>query len=486
VKLKNLFRENDLTDIVGDIDIDIEGICCDSRICYPGCVFFAVIGYSQDGHDYIKNAMDKGAIAVVRSEKAAEIDGITYINVKDTRTALSYASSIYYHEPSHKIKVIGVTGTNGKTSTSYYLRSILEYAGKKVGIIGTLGALYNDKNIHLENTTPESLKIHNLINDMVQSKTEYVIMEVSSHSLAMNRVDDVSFHGGIFTNLSRDHLDFHKNIDDYFNAKKKLFQFDLKNIVINIDDEYGIQLYEMLRKEGKNVVGFGKNSSGETRIKNIIRKDNFTEFELGDDQFTSNVWGEFNVYNLVSAIELAKNEGIEMEIIKNAAISLHQVPGRMEKLSLEGLKFNIMIDYAHTSDGLESVLKSLNNSIGDGKIVVVFGCGGDRDKGKRPQMGEVSGRLSDYTIITSDNPRWENPSDIIKDIEEGIKKTQGKYEIIEDRYKAIKKGMTLIGEEDILLIAGKGHEKFQSIKGEKIPFDEYVIVNELAKELFRP
>ncbi len=483
MKLRELFREAEIIDIIGSLDADIKGICCDSRICKEGHVFFAISGFEQDGHQYIDQAIENGAVAIVRTRKQEECQEITYIDVKDTRKSLSYAASNFFNNPTQKLKVIGITGTNGKTSTTFYLRKILESYGRKVGIIGTLGAYCNKEYINLVNTTPESVRIHEIIRKMLDSDIEYVLMEVSPHSLEMDRVDDVSFYGAIFTNLTRDHLDFHKDMDDYFNAKKKLFDFKLKSSVINVDDAYGHRLYHELNCSQQKIYAFGEKTNIGSKISNFKTVGNISYFDLNNITFSTTLLGKFIIFNLSAAILMSIDLGVPIEYIKKAVEEIKPVVGRMDRIEVKNSNLTIIIDYAHTPDGLENVLTSLTNHKG-GKLITLFGCDGDRDKEKRPLMGKISGEYSDYTVITSDNPRWEDPLEIIEDIVSGISETNGLYEVVPDRLEAIRRAMLIGKGYDTILIAGKGHEKHQLVKGEKIDFDERQIVEKIAREIY--
>ncbi|MBF7097125.1 UDP-N-acetylmuramoyl-L-alanyl-D-glutamate--2,6-diaminopimelate ligase [Alkalibacter mobilis] len=484
--LEKLMKNISYTLVQGNVYTDIEDLCYDSRRCVKNSLFFAVAGYEINGNRFIADAVNNGATVVVTDDLSESgIDklkdsNLTVVSVNNVREVMSAVASMFYDFPSQKIKVIGITGTNGKTTTAFYLKQILEYSGYKTGVIGTMGNICGDVFLESTHTTPESIEIHKILDMMVSENAEYVVMEVSSHALELNRVDHVKFQGSIFTNLTQDHLDFHKDIESYYKAKRKLFDFDQDFCIINVDDDYGFRLKNEIGNI-ERVVGFGVKDHAEYKIKDIDFKEGTTEFKIEHQDeilnYEMNQIGEYNIFNMCGAILAAKMEDLEETAIKQSVKNVKGVKGRLEIIPSEQ-KFTIVIDFAHTPDGLENVLKSLKKNLG-GRLITVFGCGGNRDKEKRSKMGAISGRLSDFSIITSDNPRREDPDSIIKDIQSGISAVTESYLLITDRKEAIKKAIHMADQGDIILLAGKGHEMVQIIGDEKFPFDEREIAREI-------
>jgi UDP-N-acetylmuramoyl-L-alanyl-D-glutamate--2,6-diaminopimelate ligase len=484
MNLKSILNGIDYEIIQGEIDVDINKINYDSRKITTSDIFICIKGYSTDGHKYIDKAIENGAkVIVIQDDVEIKNNEITIIKNSDTRKALALMGANYYNNPSNKMKIIGITGTNGKTTTAFMIKDILEANNKKVGLIGTIANYIGSEKIHTERTTPESLELQELFFEMVNKGVEYCVMEVSSHSLELDRVYGVKFEAGIFTNLTRDHLDFHKTFENYYKAKFKLF--DRSRIkLVNIDDNYGKQVINDLDElKADNIFSFSvKNNSNfkafdeEMGSRNIRFKVN-----LGtEEQFILNIPGEYNIYNALGAIIACFKLGINVECIKEG-IEKAIVPGRCERVGNEyNLPYEIIIDYAHTPDGLENILKTAK-AFTKGKLISIFGCGGDRDKVKRPQMGKISTDIADITIVTSDNPRSEEPMDIIKDIEVGLNKDN--YVVIENRKEAIKKAINIAKQDDVIVIAGKGHETYQILKNETIHFDEREVVKEILESV---
>lgn len=482
MSLNDILKSIDFQLLKGKLDLEINKIEYDSRKIEKNDLFFCIEGFTVDGHKYIKSAIEKGAIAIVvqKDIEATIEDDITIIKVEDSRKALALASSNLYNNPSKKLKIIGITGTNGKTTSGFMVKSILEQSGYKVGLIGTVANYIGDKKLHSERTTPESLELHKLFNDMVKEGVTYCVMEVSSHSLALNRVYGIEFSEGIFTNLTQDHLDFHKTFENYFNAKFKLFE-NSKTSIINIDDKYGKKIKEKIKES----LTYSLEGKGDLTAEDLHLHSRGIEFTLKykeiKETITLSLSGKYNVYNALGCIGATLCEGCTIEQIKEGLKKV-TVPGRCEIVTLnENLGYDIILDYAHTPDSLENILKSVREFT-KGKLIVVFGCGGDRDKTKRPIMGKIGSDLSDIAIITSDNPRSEEPMDIIDDITKGIDKDN--YVIIENRKDAIKHAMEIAKENDIIVVAGKGHEDYQVLKNKTIHFDEREVVSELIKELY--
>jgi UDP-N-acetylmuramoyl-L-alanyl-D-glutamate--2,6-diaminopimelate ligase len=473
----------------GEMTLDVKGIACDSRQVKPGFVFVAIRGFEADGHDFVGDAIANGAIALVldmgadlKKVKITNKD-ITVIIAEDTRKALALMSCNFYGNPSSKFKLIGVTGTKGKTTTTYMIKSILEKEGHKVGLIGTIANYIGDECLgESSRTTPESLELQQLFYKMAKEKVEYVVMEVSSQSLKLNRVLGSYFDYAIFTNLYEDHISSkeHPNMQDYFESKLKLFLMAKKGYV-NADDFK----CNKIKKAATNcdIKTYSIDNNSDMIAKDItitnVSVDFKTKLDGRNERIKVNIPGRYSVYNALAAISITKDLGVKTESIKEALESI-VVPGRNE-LVPNKKELAIMIDYAHTAESLENILKA-TKAYTQGRVICVFGCGGDRDKTKRPRMGEVAGRVADYTIITTDNPRTEKPEDIIAQIEEGTSKTKGKYEVIVDRKQAIKKAIEMMNTKDILILAGKGHETYQEINGVKNPFDEREIIKEILGE----
>ena len=473
----------------GDLSLEISGIDSNSKNIKPGFLFVAIKGFSVDGHEYIEKAIESGAVAVMIEEgcdvKSLKIpSNITVIMAKNTRHALAICSSNFYSNPSKKFKLIGVTGTKGKTTTTYMIKEILEKAGKNVGLVGTIATYINGKMVkESDRTTPESLELQQIFSKMVEEDVQYVIMEVSSQSLKLHRVDGCEFDMVLFTNFSEDHISEkeHPDMQDYFNSKMKLFKM-CKTGIVNTDDLYGHKIPKLFPES--DITTYGIDNFANVMAKDITITSSFADFKAKvsdrNERVKVGIPGRFSIYNALAAICVAKKLGIDAEIIKEALLEV-RVPGRSELID-NALELPIMIDYAHSPESLENILQAVK-SYTKGRIICVFGCGGDRDSGKRPLMGEISGRIADFTIITSDNPRTEDPEKIVQQIEKGIKKTKGNYKVIVDRVEAIKEAIKMANKRDLIVLAGKGHEPYQEINGVKHPFDERIIVNELIEEI---
>jgi UDP-N-acetylmuramoyl-L-alanyl-D-glutamate--2,6-diaminopimelate ligase len=480
MKIEELLKGLTYTVLSGDNSIEINNLQYDSRKIKQGDMFFAIGGFNVDGHNFISKAIENGAKVVVVEKDVTIIEGITFIKVESGRRALAIAASNFYNNPSQRMKIIGITGTNGKTTSAFMLKGILEANGYKVGLIGTIANFIGNKEIHTEKTTPESLELQQLFKDMVDSNMDYCVMEVSSHSLDLDRVYGIEFSQGIFTNLTQDHLDFHKTFENYFNAKSKLFEVS-KHSVVNIDDDYGIKLLE---KIDSRITTYSIEKESNLRGTDIVLESTGIIFNLKVNEKAYKVQlpipGRYNVYNALGCIGAALDEGIDMDTVIEG-LSKVTVPGRCENLTLGmNLGFQVIRDYSHTPDSLKNILENLRE-LTKGKLICIFGCGGDRDRTKRPIMGEIGTELSDISIITSDNPRSEDPYMILEDIKAGVKKSN--YKLIENRREAIKTALLLGEKDDIIVIAGKGHETYQILKNETIHFDEKEVVLELIEEL---
>lgn len=474
----------------GNLDLDISSVECDYRNVKEGSLFVAIKGYEVDGHTFIGKAIENGAKAIIFEEGANYKEfindkSVTFIMAPNTRLALSKCSCNFFDNPSKKMKIIGITGTKGKTTTSFMLKKILEKQGKKVGLIGTIAIYIGDNKVrNSDRTTPESNKLQEVLDKMYQLGVEIVIMEVSSQSLKLDRVTGIEFYATIFTNFSADHISKteHKDMEEYFESKLKLFDM-CKYAYINADNLYTAKVPNLI-KDKCSVETYGIDNYCNFLAKDVTITNTYADFkvklETRNERVKVSIPGRFSVYNALAAIKVAQLFGAKTDTIKEALQDI-KVPGRSELVDNK-LDLKVMIDYAHTPDSLENILKTVKQYT-IGKVICVFGCGGDRDKSKRPVMGEISGRIADYTIITSDNPRTEEPEKIIKQIESGIEKTKGKYECITDRREAIQKAISIEKKNDIVIIAGKGHEMYQEINKEKIPFDEREIVKEIIEDL---
>ena len=473
----------------GSLDIDIKNVECNSKNIKEGDLFVAIKGFEENGHDFIDDAIKNGAVAIIIEEgcdlKSFKVNKDTVvIMAKDTREALAIVSCNFYKNPSKKFKLIGITGTKGKTTTSYMIKEILEKAGKKVGLIGTLETLINGKKVKTnERTTPESLELQRLFSKMVDEKVEIVIMEVSSQSLKLNRVTGCDFDIVVFTNFSEDHISKieHPDMEDYLQSKLKLFKM-CKVGIVNGDDVQGSKIPRLFPES--SITTFGIDNFANVMARDVTVTNTYADFKVKltdrNERVKVGIPGRFSVYNALASICVAKKFQVSPEIIKEALLEV-KVPGRSEMVDNK-LGIPIMIDYAHTKESLESILQAVKIYT-RGKVICVFGCGGNRDKAKRPIMGEISGRVADFTFITTDNARNEEPEEIAKEIEKGIKKTKGKYKVVLDRKEAIREAIKMASKIDIVVIAGKGHEMYQEIKDKKIPFDERKIVKEIIDEM---
>ena len=474
MKLIELLEKTKVISGTADLNIEISDIVYDSRQVSAGDVFVAIEGFETDGHKYISQAVSKGAVAVVCQHKPEE--SVPYVLVEDSRKALASMAAGYFGNPSERMKIIGVTGTNGKTTSTILLKQVLEKCkGAKVGLIGTNENMIGHAKIQTEHTTPESYDLQKLFGEMADSGCEYVVMEVSSHSLVLSRVHDVQFEIGMFTNLSQDHLDFHGDMEAYAKAKVMLFS-QCNNAVINLDDEHG----KMMMDSAKCPVTTYAidNNDADIVAKGVKLKSDrvvFSALEVGEiERAEIRIPGRFSAYNALGVIACARLMGISLSDATQALASARGVMGRVEVVET-GKPYTVIIDYAHTPDALENVL-SAAKGFAPGRVVVLFGCGGDRDAKKRPIMGEIAARVADFVIVTSDNPRTENPGEIISDILEGMKEYPDSYTVIEDRRQAIAYALDNALPDDIIILAGKGHETYQIIGKMKYHMDEREIV----------
>lgn len=461
-------------------DVDIKGIEYDSRKVTKGSLFVAIKGYNTDGHKYIEEAISAGAAAVLAEYVEGELPVPAAIT-NNTRKALAAASARLYGQSAKRLKIIGVTGTNGKTTTTYLIKQILDFAGFKTGLIGTNQNMIGTEVLKAERTTPESLELHKLFRDMEEEGVTHVVMEVSSHSLELYRTWGIDFEVGVFTNLTQDHLDFHQSMEQYLRAKAKLFSAS-KTSVINADDKWG---REILKGASGAVLTYGIEKKCDYKAENIRLSERGVIFSLraegGVHDIRLGIPGRFSVYNALAAACACLALGISIEDIIKGLIIAKGVRGRAEVVALP-TPYTVIIDYAHTPDGLENIIKAVRG-FARGRVITLFGCGGDRDRTKRPKMGKIAGTLSDYCIVTSDNPRTEDPNKIIDDILEGMRGMEERYTVITNRREAIEHAMNIALPGDAVILAGKGHETYQILADKTIDFDERAIVKEIFSEM---
>jgi len=502
VQLTNILQNIEIQNFHGNAHGQVSSICYDSRKCEENCLFVAIPGLKTDGHHYIPEALDRGARFILHERNFTPPDGITAIPGEDSRRILGVLGKNFFGHPSAELCLIAVTGTNGKTTVTYILESIFRAAGFNPGVLGTVNYRYGGTVMPAPNTTPESFDMQRILRQMADAGASHVIAEVSSHAVDLQRVDDCDFDLGIFTNLSQDHLDYHGNMEAYFSAKKRFFAEVLPRsqkgrptrMIINRDDPWGKRL---LAEVPLPAWSFGIETPGDIRVESMTLSPRETEALVcrhGADPFriSSSLIGRHNLYNILAAAAGALAVGIPEKDVITGIVTIHNVPGRLERVNLPG-EPDVFVDYAHTEDALEKVLQNLS-SFHRNRIITVFGCGGDRDRGKRPLMGRAAVTLSDLTLLTSDNPRSENPLDILNQIEAGIPKggirkytaeEVGKnklpekgYTVIPDRRTAIEKAIDIAEKGDIVLIAGKGHEDYQLVGAERLFFDDRLVARE--------
>ncbi len=474
--LSELLTDVSVESVQGNIDVKISGIAFNSMEVKPGDVFVCIKGYKSDGHKYATDALERGAVAII-AEKTIEETAATTVIVKNSRYALSRIAATFYDYPYRKFRLIGVTGTNGKTTTTYLIKSVLENSGQKVGLIGTNQNMIGDSVIPTKHTTPDSLDLMKLFARMAEEEVDTVVMEVSSHSLALDRVTSCEFDIGAFTNVTQDHLDFHETMEKYIEAKSILFGMCKKG-VFNADDG----AFEALSKNCScDVMTYSAKEEGDLTASNIEYRATGVIFDMSLNGETERVSlaipGAFSVYNALTAAGCCLMAGLSLAEISEGLKVAKGVKGRIEVVETN-TDYTVIIDYAHTPDGLLNILNAIKG-FAKGRIVTLFGCGGDRDKTKRPQMGKIAGQLSDFCIVTSDNPRSEEPGDIIKDILVGMRETDCRYAVVENRFEAIEFAIDNARTDDIILLAGKGHEPYQVLKDRTIVFDEREIVLKL-------
>ena len=473
MKLSNLIEcKNNLG------DLEITGITCDSRQVKPGYAFVCIVGAVSDGHNYAETAVKSGACVIIAERDTGAENQII---VPNTHAAYADMCAKWFGEPAKDLKLLGVTGTNGKTSVTYMLKQIIEKAGYKVGLIGTIQNMIGDEIIATHNTTPNAYELNSLFALMKAKGCTYVIMEVSSHALDQCRVYRLDFEAAMFTNLTQDHLDYHITMENYLNAKKKLFKM-CRTAIINSDDSYAQKIMDDLDCK---VVTYSTGNDSTYSAKGINYHPTGVDYEFVSDTAIEHIkvatGGRFTVYNSLCAVSCAVEIGIPLGTVASALAEMHGVKGRAEVVPT-GRDFTVIIDYAHTPDGLKNILSTFRECKKN-RLIVVFGCGGDRDKTKRPIMGNIAVHFADFAVVTSDNPRTEEPGAIIKDILEGMKGSATPYKVIENRIEAIKYAISIALPDDIVVLAGKGHETYQILKTGTIHLDEREVVAEALKEL---
>lgn len=476
MKLKELLQNIDVLELKADPEMEITGLSSDTRENFPaGSLFVALSGFAFDGNRFIPQAVQKGAAVVVTAKKP-EID-VPYVLVENDRLALARLAANFYGHPANAMTMIGVTGTNGKTSVTWLLKQVLEKTtGSKVGLIGTMENHIGDEVLDTDRTTPESIHLQRLFARMRDASCKYAVMEVSSHAIALHRVEGIRFAVAAFTNLTEDHLDFHKTMEDYGATKAQLFAH-CEKAVVSGDDPWG---QRMVADRDIPVIATAVDGCGDLTAKNVVYGRDGLHFTAVYGEKTADIQvpipGKFTVYNVLTVLGIALQLGISLEAAAQALRSVKGVKGRVEVVPTPGKDYTLLIDYAHTPDGLENVLSAVRGFC-KGRLIAVFGCGGDRDRKKRPIMGEIGVRLADLAVITSDNPRTEVPGAIIADILEGLGEANN-YVVVENRVEAIHYAMNIAQKDDIIVLAGKGHETYQEVMGVKYHMDEREIVAE--------
>lgn len=481
-KLSDLLYKVSIEKLIGNVGSSIKNISFDSRKIESGYIFFAIKGYDLDGHKYIPQAITQGASVVVCEELPEELsDYVTYVQVKNSSIALGIVASNFYDNPSEKLTLAGITGTNGKTTTTTLLYNLFTQLGFRCALLSTIENRISDKVLNSNHTTPDPITINQLLAQAVDEGCQYAFMEVSSHGIHQNRLAGLTFKIGAFTNITHDHLDYHQTFSNYIAAKKKFFDELPKTAIAitNMDDKNGLI---MLQNTNAKKVTYSLKSNSEYKGKIIENRLDGMLLQFNNQEFWTVLAGKFNAYNELLAYTIASELGFDSLDIVTALSKLQRVKGRFETYVSDDKKY-IIVDYAHTPDALQNILEAINQSrTRNEKLITVFGCGGHRDKEKRPKMGNIATRLSDLAIITSDNPRDENPDEIIQEIEKGIEpQNTNKYLSITDRKQAIRTAIKMAAPKDIILIAGKGHENYQEINGKHFPFDDMKIAKELLK-----
>jgi UDP-N-acetylmuramoyl-L-alanyl-D-glutamate--2,6-diaminopimelate ligase len=488
MELRELLAGADVVEVNGDPATEITDLAYDSRRATPGTLFFCIPGFEADGHDFARYAIQAGATAVV-VERPLELEPqVIQVQVGDARAAMAHAAVRFYGDPTAELRVAGVTGTNGKTTTAFLIRHILERQGIQTGLLGTVKRVVGGVDEQVERTTPEAFELQGTFRRMVEGGDEACAMEVSSHALSLNRVDGIRFAVGAFTNLTQDHLDFHHDMEDYFLAKRRLFAGDrAERSVINIDDPYGDRLAAEFDAITFSATGDERADLRAVDLRFDAAGSRFSLHGLGSELDASvPLPGRFNVENALCAIGVTVALGIDLADAVAALTDAERVPGRFEPVD-EGQPFTVLVDYAHTPDSLENVLVSARQITPEGRLICVFGCGGDRDRDKRPQMGAIAAKLADVAVVTSDNPRSEEPAAIVAEIREGMPDGEAEIEVEVDRDAAIALALGMARAGDTVVIAGKGHEQGQEFEhGRKIPFDDREVAREKLRLISAP
>ncbi len=464
-------------------NMQIAELCMDSRKQEDHGLFFCISGAHFDGHAFAPAAVQNGAAALVTERPLPELD-VPQLIVDNTRVAMSLAAAAFYDHPDRQMRLLGLTGTKGKTTTSYLIQGVLEETGASCGVIGTIGSYMGGKLLKSGLTTPDPIDLQKTLRMMADAGAEYVSMEVSAHAIAMHRLEGMKFETGCYTNLSQDHLDYFGTMERYFDCKRSFFHSHfIRNAALNADDEYAARIrktmdvpcltYGICTPADVMATDIEITEEGVSFVLNVLNTDKYP--------VRLQLTGMFNVYNALAAASVCLNQGIDPKNIAAALGSVKSVPGRAEVLDTH-TPYKVILDYSHSPDALENILKTVREFT-RGRVISLFGCGGDRDHGKRPIMGEIGGQLSDYCVLTSDNPRTEDPYQILAAVEKGIKRTQTPYTVIENRREAIRCALSMARDGDVIVLAGKGHETYQEINGVKRPFDEKVVVDELLKEM---
>jgi len=497
VRLNDLLPAVGGREVHGPAELSVEGITYDSRQVKPGYIFVAISGYIEDGSSYIPQALEAGASVVVSSKRTERLarpsrwgGSATQVVVDNTREALAKLATAFYNYPSDKLNIIGITGTNGKTTVSYLTEAILKENGARVGVLGTIAYRLGEKILPAPITTPQSSDLQQMLRKLVDEKFTTVVMEVSSHALSLQRVEGCEFDSALFTNLSREHLDFHESMEEYLRAKIRLFSTLGKNArkereklaVLNLDDP---STEKIMQSTEAKIVTYGIERKADVGAKSIKLNLDKTIFSLlsprGEIKISLPLIGKYNVYNALAAGAVAFGQGIDLDIIKRGLEKVSSIPGRFERIDC-GQPFTVIVDYAHTHEALRKLLDTCRE-LKPKRIITVFGCGGDRDRGKRPLMGEVAIDLSDYVFVTSDNPRSEDPERIALDIEVGIKRRgKNNYQTVIDRFEAIEKAFSMAENGDLVAIAGKGHEDYQILKDRRVHFDDREVARKILSE----
>lgn len=478
MKLKQLIKDLEVVKIIGNTDVDVKDITQNSNCITVGSLFICLSGRDFDGHDFVSHAENYGAVAVV-TERETDTN-LTQIIVNNSRIAMSILAGEFYGRADKKLKLVGVVGTNGKTSTTHIIKNLVQGAGIKCGVIGTLGVFYGDNYEESKLTTPDPIDLHKTLAKLLEWGAKIVIMEISAHAIELEKIFGLHFEVAVFTNFSQDHLDFFENMERYMKAKLRFFDEKIKYIVSNSDDEVGLKIIN----KHKGCISYGIENPSDIFALDVKEDENGSSFVLNlfdcIYEIKLNLMGRFNVYNALAGATASALLGVKTSSIVKNLQQIKQISGRLENVYKNS--FSVYVDYAHTPDGLEKSIKALKR-ICKNRLITVFGCGGNRDQTKRELMGKISGKYSDFTVITSDNPRYEEPMDIILSVEKGLLSESKSYVIVQDRVEAIRYALSMAKTGDIILVAGKGSEKYQEILGIKHLYNDKDTVNEIIRKI---